>query len=116
MKDPVIVLPYNDSWPDEFKIIGERIRQALGDAAIRIDHVGEHGSWSEQLTLLFRDYLRSHPEACTAYVKEKHRLMELYRNERESYVAGKTPVIWSILQQAHSWSQETGWKPGNSDR
>ncbi|SCW51070.1 hypothetical protein SAMN04487970_101178 [Paenibacillus tianmuensis] len=42
--------------------------------------------------------------------------MELYRNERESYVDGKTPVIWSILQQAHSWSQETGWRPVNSDR
>ncbi len=180
MKDPVVVLPYNDSWPAEFKIVGERIRQALGDAAIRIDHVGstsvvgidakpiidiqisvkrlesletykpqlesvgfihrednpdkskayfrerpgtkrthihvrEHGSWSEQLTLLFRDYLRAHPEACTAYVKEKHHLMELHRNEREKYADGKTPIIWSILQQAHFWSQETGWKPGNSD-
>jgi GrpB-like predicted nucleotidyltransferase (UPF0157 family) len=67
------------------------------------------------MALLFRDYLRVHPEDCVTYAKEKYRLMELYKNDRPKYVEGKAPVIWSILQKAHIWSQQTGWKPGNSD-
>jgi GrpB-like predicted nucleotidyltransferase (UPF0157 family) len=78
-------------------------------------HVREHGSWSEQLNLLFRDYLRSHPEDCKAYTAEKIRLMELYGHERTKYVEGKSPVVWHILQKANVWSQETGWRKGKSD-
>lgn len=36
---PVIV-PYNPAWPDEFNRIGLRLRQALGERALRIDHIG----------------------------------------------------------------------------
>lgn len=78
-------------------------------------HVRQAGSFSEQMTLLFRDYLRVHPEDCLRYAKEKRRLMELYRNERPKYVERKGPIVWDILQKSHIWSQETGWKPGESD-
>lgn len=78
-------------------------------------HVRQVGSFSEQITLLFRDYLRVHPTDCLRYAQEKHRLMELYKNERPKYVEGKGPIVWDILQKAHTWSQEVGWKPGISD-
>lgn len=78
-------------------------------------HVRQAGSFSEQITLLFRDYLRVHPTDCLRYAQEKHRLMKLYRNERSKYVEGKGPVVWDIMQKAHTWSQEVGWKPGISD-
>ncbi|MGI2297571.1 GrpB family protein [Paenibacillus sp. GXUN7292] len=78
-------------------------------------HVRQAGSYSEQLSLLFRDYLRTHPEDCIRYVEEKHRLMNLYKQERSRYVEGKEPIIWDIIQKAHHWSQEIGWQAGQSD-
>jgi hypothetical protein len=41
--------------------------------------------------------------------------MEQFRNERERYVEAKTPVIWDIMRRASSWSQEIGWKAGETD-
>lgn len=75
-------------------------------------HVRQAGSFSEQMTLLFRDYLRAHQLDCIRYAEEKQRLMGLYKNERLKYVEGKGPIIWDILQKAYIWSQEVGWKPG----
>ncbi|RKN86840.1 GrpB family protein [Paenibacillus ginsengarvi] len=78
-------------------------------------HVRQAGSFAEQMTLLFRDYLRGHPKDCMDYALEKHRLMELYRDNRAMYVEGKGPIVWAILRKAHEWSQAAGWKPGPSD-
>lgn len=78
-------------------------------------HVRQTGSYSEQLTLLFRDYLREHKEDCLRYSAEKHRLMGMYHQERHKYVEGKGPIVWEIIQKAHIWSQEIGWKPDKSD-
>ncbi|MCC2685854.1 MAG: hypothetical protein K0R75_2753 [Paenibacillaceae bacterium] len=89
-------------------------RESAGNRRVHI-HVRELGSWSEQYALLFRDYLRSHPEDSVQYANEKYRLMERYQDEREKYVDGKSPIIWTIMEKASQWSQETGWKPGNTD-
>ncbi|NJS13810.1 MAG: GrpB family protein [Sphingopyxis sp.] len=34
------IIPYNPAWPDEFQRIGNRLRAALGDMALRINHIG----------------------------------------------------------------------------
>ncbi|GAV15106.1 GrpB family protein [Paenibacillus sp. NAIST15-1] len=34
------IMPYHSSWKSEFLEIGRRIREALGDAAARIYHIG----------------------------------------------------------------------------
>jgi GrpB-like predicted nucleotidyltransferase (UPF0157 family) len=34
------ILEYQPRWPEEFRVIGSRLREALGDAALRIDHIG----------------------------------------------------------------------------
>lgn len=36
----ISIVPYNTSWPEEFKKIAGSLREALGDLAIRIDHIG----------------------------------------------------------------------------
>ena len=36
----IIIAPYNPNWRDEFVTIGVPLRQALGDLALRIDHIG----------------------------------------------------------------------------
>jgi len=79
-------------------------------------HVRELGSFDEQLNLLFRDYLRSHRDTATEYARVKWELATTFRNDREGYVRAKEPTVWSILRMAHDWSQETGWRPGPSDR
>jgi GrpB-like predicted nucleotidyltransferase (UPF0157 family) len=32
--------PYDPAWPDRFAELGRRLRGALGDVALRIDHIG----------------------------------------------------------------------------
>ena len=34
------IVKYMESWPDEFNRIGDALRTALGDLALRIDHIG----------------------------------------------------------------------------
>ena len=79
-------------------------------------HVRQAGSLSEQMTLVFRDYLRAHPDDCLRYAQEKHRLMKAFKHERPKYVDGKGPIVWDIIQKAYVWSQETGWTAGPTDQ
>jgi GrpB-like predicted nucleotidyltransferase (UPF0157 family) len=97
--------------PDKTK---KYFREVPGNRRTHI-HVRQAGSYSEQVSLLFRDYLRQHPDDCLRYAKEKHLLMDLFRDERPKYVEGKGQIVWDILQKAHIWSQETGWRPDKSD-
>ncbi|WP_256762151.1 GrpB family protein [Cohnella sp. WQ 127256] len=77
-------------------------------------HVRESGSWSEQFSLLFRDYLREHENERKEYEKIKYELANQYRNQRERYVEGKTEIVWDIIKKANRWSQECGWRPSKS--
>ncbi len=178
MKEAVIIVPYDETWPDEFERISGMLREHLGEQALRIDHIGstavpglaakpvidiqvsvsrlepmaykpgieqagyrhradnedrtkryfreqegrrrthihvrEAGSWSEQFALLFRDFLRVNEIYRQLYAEEKKALAQRYSqpHERESYVAGKDPIIWQIMQEASRWSQRTGWRAG----
>lgn len=38
--EPIIIHPYSDKWPELFNNIAKPIREALGENAIRIDHIG----------------------------------------------------------------------------
>lgn len=59
-------------------------------------HVRSAGSFTEQMTLLFRDDLRRHPEDGQKYAREKRRLMELFKHDRSKYVEGKGPIVWEF--------------------
>jgi GrpB-like predicted nucleotidyltransferase (UPF0157 family) len=78
-------------------------------------HIRRTGSFQEAFTLLFRDYLRSHPSDAGAYEENKFELAKTYADDRLSYVNGKGPIVWSIIMRANKWSQEVGWHPGPSD-
>lgn len=78
-------------------------------------HVRAAGSFDEQLNLLLRDYLRTHPEACDEYSAVKRDLAVRFRHDRDAYVRAKEPTVWALLLRAHDWSQTTGWSPGPSD-
>jgi GrpB-like predicted nucleotidyltransferase (UPF0157 family) len=36
----IVIEPYNPAWPEEFRRVGQPLRQALGELALRIDHIG----------------------------------------------------------------------------
>ena len=56
-----------------------------------------HPLWDR---LLFRDYLRRHPETVRRYEKLKYRLAGLYRNDREAYTEGKAGFVKKITDKA----------------
>lgn len=37
---PVVILPHQPRWADEYAALAARVRAIVGDAAIRIDHIG----------------------------------------------------------------------------
>jgi GrpB-like predicted nucleotidyltransferase (UPF0157 family) len=90
-------------------------REPAGERRIHI-HVRRLGSWSEQFALLFRDYLRSHPEEARRYAALKYNLASQHSEDRESYTEAKTPFIWELMRRADAWCQNTGWMPGATDK
>lgn len=89
-------------------------REGAGQRRTHI-HVRRAGSWSEQLNLLFRDYLRAHPTEAEQYAAMKRALAAAHRDDREAYTAAKHPFIWAVMARADRWSQEVAWDPGPSD-
>ena len=63
-------------------------------------HMVTHGSpyWDEHL--LFRDYLRAHPEAASEYGRLKRGLAARFRNDRKAYTDGKRPFIDAVVGAA----------------
>jgi GrpB-like predicted nucleotidyltransferase (UPF0157 family) len=86
-------------------------REISGTQRVHI-HVRQSGSWGEQFSLLFRDYMRRHPEDAAAYSALKYRLAAEHRTNRQAYVDAKGPFIWTVMRTATEWSQATGWQLG----
>lgn len=54
-------------------------------------------TWARHL--LFRDYLRGHPDVANEYAALKQALADRHRNERLAYTEAKDPFITRILEQ-----------------
>lgn len=50
--------------------------------------------------LVFRDYLRQHPDEAARYAHLKRQLAQRFAGDREAYTAGKTTYIESVMQKA----------------
>ncbi|MGH8937595.1 MAG: GrpB family protein [Acidimicrobiia bacterium] len=72
-------------------------------------HVCDAGSEWERDHLLFRDYLRAHPEAREAYARLKVALAERYRSDRLAYNEAKAGFILDTLEAAREWAGRTCW-------
>lgn len=57
----------------------------------------DHPDWER---LLFRDYLRAHPDEAARYAQRKDTLAAQYRDDREAYTAAKGVYIAQITTQA----------------
>jgi GrpB-like predicted nucleotidyltransferase (UPF0157 family) len=102
-------------WRSENPELTKRyFREAPGRRRTHV-HVRRAGSFSEQLALLFRDYLRADDAWAKRYAAEKHRLAHLLKGDRQAYVDGKDPFVWETIRRADRWAQQVGWQPGPSD-
>jgi GrpB-like predicted nucleotidyltransferase (UPF0157 family) len=54
--------------------------------------------WEDHL--LFRDYLRAHPETAREYETLKRELVAMYFQDKERYTDGKGPFVRSIVRRA----------------
>ncbi|WP_285395840.1 GrpB family protein [Lysinibacillus sp. fls2-241-R2A-57] len=164
---------YNSNWEQQYADEQNRIKEALGDKAIRIEHIGStsikgleakpiidilvgvpsleevvsfidalskidyeyvpklefndrkffrKGLWGQGTShlhiceynsnewiekLLFRDYLRTHPEAATEYAMLKKQLATKYSHDRSTYTKEKEPFIHLIISKAKTvWLKE----------
>ena len=50
--------------------------------------------------LLFRDYLRQHPNEAIKYSQLKYQLAQRFEMDREAYTQGKTEYIQSVMKKA----------------
>ena len=64
--------------------------------------------------LLFRDYLRAHPEAARQYADLKRGLAERFGSDREGYTDAKTAFVRAIEAKARVWRGETTLTPNPS--
>jgi GrpB-like predicted nucleotidyltransferase (UPF0157 family) len=61
------------------------------------------GSLEESRHLVFRDYLRAHPEEADAYAQLKRELIERHGGERQGYVDGKDAYVKALQERAVAW-------------
>ena len=65
--------------------------------------------WRE--TLLFRDWLRAHPDGIREYAEVKQALARQRLPSIDAYAAAKTPFLSGALARADRWAVQAGWQP-----
>lgn len=64
-----------------------------------------HPRWEARL--VFRDYLRAHPEAAKAYADIKRGLASASKDDIEAYRTGKSAVVEAMTAKARAWRART---------
>ena len=90
--------------PEYEKELPERRYFRKGPEGVRNKHFHLHmvqhdgGFWKRDL--MFRDYLRCHPDVAQQYCELKRKLAEKHRLNREAYTDAKTSFVESVLAEA----------------
>jgi len=74
-------------------------------------HVRVGGRQNWRYALLFRDYLRAHPQAAAAYADLKRRLAAYHGADRDAYTKIKDPACDIVIAAAEEWAAVTRWNP-----
>lgn len=91
-------------WKGEYGIAGRRyctLYDGQKTAAFAHLHAFAEGHPEVENHLLFRDYLRAHPERANAYAQRKLQLAA--EVSREQYTEAKAPLIQELLAEARAW-------------
>jgi GrpB-like predicted nucleotidyltransferase (UPF0157 family) len=82
-------------------------RRSQPDGDVNL-HVRLVGSPNERLALLFRDWMRAHPEAVPPYAAFK-RALSGAAPDLDLYTELKDPVVDLVVAVAEPWALRTGW-------
>jgi len=63
-------------------------------------HIVEYATWEHQRHIIFRDYLRKHPDIARLYEEVKQQLAAAFSKNRPAYTKGKTAFIKNIMARA----------------
>ena len=74
-------------------------------------HVRIDGNPNQLYPLLFRDYLRAHPNSARSIELIKREIVKRHAEDLDAYYDIKDPVYDLIWDAAQDWSRQTGWKP-----
>ena len=96
------------AWRGEYGITGRRYctlteNTETGSERRVNAHFFAAGSPQISRHLAFRDYLRSHPDACRAYEAEKRRAQTLYPRDSRAYAREKSGWISAAHDRADAW-------------
>lgn len=95
--------------PDKTKFY---LAKGLPPAPRRTHHLHIHDDEAEvRRHLIFRDHLRTHPEALAAYLALKQDLARRFRDDREAYSKHKTGFIDGLVDSLGAPARRTGWDP-----
>lgn len=78
-------------------------------------HVRLEGRFNQRYPILFRDYLRAHPQAAAAIGETKRALARNVAHDVAAYYDIKDPVYDVVLAAAEGWARAEGWRPGRTD-
>jgi GrpB-like predicted nucleotidyltransferase (UPF0157 family) len=73
-------------------------------------HVRVAGAANDRLAVLFRDWMRAHPDAVAGYSRFKIMLADQV-GDLGSYADIKDPVVDVVIAAANRWAEQTGWRP-----
>ncbi|MGB3261461.1 GrpB family protein [Paenisporosarcina sp.] len=90
----------------EYGIDGRRFFRKGGENRTHHIHIYQYDNPQIARHLIFRDYLRAHPEESTKYSCFKENLANQYENTRE-YSAAKKEFVTEMEQNALQWFAET---------
>jgi len=65
-------------------------------------------AWRE--ALLFRDWLRAHPDGVHEYAEAKQGLAAQRLPSIDAYADAKSPFVSGVLARAEPWAAQTGWR------
>jgi GrpB-like predicted nucleotidyltransferase (UPF0157 family) len=74
-------------------------------------HVRISGNPNQRYALLFRDYLRAHPNSARSIELIKRELAKRHADDADAYYDVKDPVYDLIWDAALDWARHTGWEP-----
>ncbi|WP_413299602.1 GrpB family protein [Bacillus sp. 1P10SD] len=89
-------------------ISGRRYFQKGGDNRSHHIHIYQVGSDEIKRHLVFRDYLRNHPNEKKAYGELKEKLAQQFSYDIESYISGKDCHVKDIELKALEWYKTFG--------
>ena len=79
-------------------------------------HVRMEGNPNQRYPLLFRDYLRAHPNSARTIGLIKREIVKRHAGDLDAYYDIKDPVYDLIWDAALDWARVTHWEPANSNQ